>query len=188
MPSVSKSQARLFGMVRAYQKGETKNPPEKIKEVAEHISPTDAKHFAETKHQGLPEHVKKANIMNEHFVNGFIKRASEYGLSKGQAVDVLCKVSGVGIGMGGAIFGPLSGLAADKGKGWSTAGGALLGGAAGGAAGAIPGALSGNPALAQTLAALGMMTGGYTGARWGHGDLDKKDDERALLSKLVHNS
>jgi len=57
MPSKSRSEQRLFGMVHAYQKGELKNPSPKIKEVAEHISNTDAKHFAQTKHEGLPEKV-----------------------------------------------------------------------------------------------------------------------------------
>ena len=60
MPSTSKSQQHLFGMVHAYQKGKMKNPPAKIKEVASNISSTDALHFAETKTKGLPEHVKEA--------------------------------------------------------------------------------------------------------------------------------
>jgi DNA-directed RNA polymerase beta' subunit len=58
MPSVSQSQQRLMGMVHAYQKGELKNPSNKVKDVAKHIDASDAKHFAETKHEALPE--KKA--------------------------------------------------------------------------------------------------------------------------------
>ncbi len=55
MPAVSGSQQRLFGMVHAYQKGKLKKAPKKIREIARHISEDDAKHFAETKHDGLPE-------------------------------------------------------------------------------------------------------------------------------------
>lgn len=55
MPAVSESQQRLFGMVHAYQKGKLKHAPKKIRDVAKHISKEDAKHFAETKHDGLPE-------------------------------------------------------------------------------------------------------------------------------------
>lgn len=58
MPSRSKSQQRLFGMVHAYQKGKLKNAPEEVKNIARSISDEDAEHFAKTKHKGLPE--KKA--------------------------------------------------------------------------------------------------------------------------------
>lgn len=61
MPAVSESQQRLFGMVHAYQKGKLKHAPKKIRDVAKHISKEDAKHFAETKHEGLPERKKKDN-------------------------------------------------------------------------------------------------------------------------------
>jgi hypothetical protein len=54
-------------MIHAYQKGKMKHAPDKIKDVASHISSTDATHFAETKHKGLREHVKKANqFMNKN--------------------------------------------------------------------------------------------------------------------------
>jgi len=59
MPAVSESQQRLFGMVHAYQKGKLKHAPKKIRDVAKHISKEDAKHFAETKHDGLPERKKR---------------------------------------------------------------------------------------------------------------------------------
>ena len=61
MPAVSESQQRLFGMVHAYQKGKLKHAPKKIRDVAKHISKEDAKHFAETKHDGLPERKRKDN-------------------------------------------------------------------------------------------------------------------------------
>ena len=59
MPSKSKKQQKFMGMVHAYQKGELKNPSPEIKKVAKSIDPEDAKDFAETKHKGLPEKVKK---------------------------------------------------------------------------------------------------------------------------------
>lgn len=65
MPSKSKSQQRLFGMVHAYQKGQLKNPPSKIKHVGSHISSTSATHFAATKTKSLPNHVKKAGWYND---------------------------------------------------------------------------------------------------------------------------
>lgn len=59
MPATSKSQQRLFGMVHAYQKGKLKDAPESVRRIAESISKTDARHFAETKHDGLPERKEK---------------------------------------------------------------------------------------------------------------------------------
>ena len=53
--SVSKSQQRFFGMVRATQKGETKAPSSEVARVASSIKKSDAKDFAKTKHKGLPE-------------------------------------------------------------------------------------------------------------------------------------
>lgn len=58
MPSKSKSQQRLFGMVHACQKtGECAGS--KIKKIAKNISKKDAKDFAKTKHKALPRKVKK---------------------------------------------------------------------------------------------------------------------------------
>ena len=67
MPAKSKSQQRLFGMVHAYQKGELKKPSKEIKDIASSISDKDAEDFAETKHKGLPNRVKK-NKKNENTV------------------------------------------------------------------------------------------------------------------------
>jgi hypothetical protein len=58
--AVSKSQQRLFGMVDAYKKGEMKNAPKKVKDIAKDMSMEDVKDFAETKHKGLPNRVKKS--------------------------------------------------------------------------------------------------------------------------------
>lgn len=57
--AVSKAQQRFFGMVHAYQKGEMPDASDKIKAVADDMSMKDVEDFAETKHKGLPNHVKK---------------------------------------------------------------------------------------------------------------------------------
>jgi hypothetical protein len=59
MPAASKAQQRFFGMVRATQKGEMKNPSSEILDVADDISVKDAKKMAKTKHKGLPEKVNE---------------------------------------------------------------------------------------------------------------------------------
>jgi len=71
MPAKSKKQQRFMGMVHAYQKGKLKNASPEIKKVAKSIDVDDATHFAETKHKGLPEKVKKRKKIHsfESFVN-----------------------------------------------------------------------------------------------------------------------
>ncbi len=59
MPAKSKAQQRFFGMVRAAQKGELKNPSPEIKRAAKEMSKKDVLDFAETKHKKLPEHKKQ---------------------------------------------------------------------------------------------------------------------------------
>ena len=59
MPAKSKKQQRFFGMVHAYQKGDLKNASPSVKKAAKNIDYSDAEHFAETKHKGLPEKVRK---------------------------------------------------------------------------------------------------------------------------------
>lgn len=58
MPAVSKAQQRFFGMVHAAQKGEEPASKE-VEKVAGDISKKDAKDFASTSHEGLPNKVKK---------------------------------------------------------------------------------------------------------------------------------
>jgi len=63
MPARSKSQQRLFGMVHAYNKGEfhgSRALRRRVVALSRHISDEDAKDFAETPHDGLPE--KKAQV------------------------------------------------------------------------------------------------------------------------------
>ena len=57
MPAKSKAQQRFFGMIDAYKKGKMKHAPKKIRDAAKHISDEDARDFAKTKHEGLPEKV-----------------------------------------------------------------------------------------------------------------------------------
>lgn len=58
MPSVSKAQQRLFGLVKSCQ--ETgKCPSPKIKAIAKSMSAKEVKAFAKTKHKNLPEKVSE---------------------------------------------------------------------------------------------------------------------------------
>ena len=64
MPARSKSQQRLFGMVRAYQKGEFHGPKSlrsRLSRLSRSISEEDAGHFAKTPHDGLPEKKSSAD-------------------------------------------------------------------------------------------------------------------------------
>ena len=54
----SKAQQRFFGMVRAAQKGEMKNPSSEVVDAADSMKVSDVKKFAKTKHKGLPEKKK----------------------------------------------------------------------------------------------------------------------------------
>lgn len=105
MPSHSKAQQRFFGMVHAYQKGKLNTPvSDRIKDVAGNIGPVAATHFAQTKHKGLPNHVKKA------YANGFMKAAEAYGLDTPVAIELYKKSSaGWAPAMMGAVPGALVG-------------------------------------------------------------------------------
>ena len=83
MPAKSKEQQRLFGMVHAYQKGELKNPSKEIKDVAKSISYDDAKDFAETKHKGLPNKVKKSTKITESRLRKIISESIKNILKEG---------------------------------------------------------------------------------------------------------
>jgi hypothetical protein len=67
MPSSSKKQQRLMGMAYAYAKGEMKDAPESVKNVAKSFmkkgkrkGKKSLRDFAKTKHKGLPEKVKES--------------------------------------------------------------------------------------------------------------------------------
>jgi hypothetical protein len=59
MPAQSKAQQRFMGMVHAAQKGDMENPSPEIEKAADSMSDKDAKDFASTKHDGLPEKIKE---------------------------------------------------------------------------------------------------------------------------------
>ena len=68
MPARSRSQQRLFAMVHAYNKGELhcgRSLRKRVVDLAGRISDDDARDFARTKHDGLPERKeeKKAQVM-----------------------------------------------------------------------------------------------------------------------------
>ncbi|HPI82163.1 MAG TPA: DUF3008 family protein [Candidatus Paceibacterota bacterium] len=80
MPSKSKSQQRFMGMVHALQKGEMK-PSEaspEVKQAAKSIKKKDATDFAETKHKGLPEKVKKKKKVVSESLDEFINEGMVY--------------------------------------------------------------------------------------------------------------
>ena len=64
MPSTSKQQQKLMGIVRALQKGDVKpsSVSKKAQQMAKSMDPKDVKDFAATKHKGLPKKAKKENM------------------------------------------------------------------------------------------------------------------------------
>lgn len=80
MPSKSKAQQHLMGMALAAKRGKG-HYSGKVQEVAEGMSEKQLHDFAKTKSSNLPE--KKA------FLEGFVKRAFEYGLTSQEAVNIL---------------------------------------------------------------------------------------------------
>lgn len=92
MPAQSKSQQRLFAMVRAYQKGDMPDANAKIKRIAKHISPEDADKYASTKHADIKERslVLKKVFDDQEYVKETIHDIVETGTPdyvKGQLVD-----------------------------------------------------------------------------------------------------
>ena len=64
MPSKSKQQQKLMGIVRAIQSGdmEPSKASKQAQSMAKSMSKSDVKDFASTKHKGLPKKVKKENM------------------------------------------------------------------------------------------------------------------------------
>ena len=87
MPAKSKKQQRLFGMVHAVQKGEMKAPSKKIRELAKRVDPEDAEEFAETKHDGLPEKVRKKKGLARIRTKIKVARAVEKWAAEPQTFD-----------------------------------------------------------------------------------------------------
>lgn len=80
MPARSEAQQRLMGMALAAKRGKG-HYSDKVKEIADNMTEKQLHDFAATKHEGLPE--KKA------FIEGFVKRASQYGFNYNEAVELL---------------------------------------------------------------------------------------------------
>ena len=55
MPALSKKQQRVFGIVRAIQKGDLAPTTPETAKAANDMKKSDVKKFASTKHKGLPE-------------------------------------------------------------------------------------------------------------------------------------
>jgi hypothetical protein len=75
MPSKSKAQQRLMGAAYAYAKGELKDAPKAIKDVAKSFMKKGKKKgtkalkdFAKTKHKGLPDKITKVEESLKHLV------------------------------------------------------------------------------------------------------------------------
>jgi hypothetical protein len=92
MPSTSKSQQRLFGIVHAYQTG--KIPAGKvsaqIKKIAKSISSADAKKYASTPHDNLKE-ILHTILHSPTYIEETLREIATTKISgqvKGQIVDV----------------------------------------------------------------------------------------------------
>lgn len=78
MPSTSKSQQRLMGMVHAAQTGQLKNPSAKVKKLAKTMTKKSATDFASTKHKGLPTKVKETMAYDNQIGSPYaVKRADD---------------------------------------------------------------------------------------------------------------
>jgi hypothetical protein len=88
MPAKSEAQQRFMGMALAAKRSKG-HFSDKVEAAAKSMSEKQLRDFAKTKHEGLPE--KKASMTTEEqaYINGFIKRANEYGLSELQAIELL---------------------------------------------------------------------------------------------------
>ena len=64
MPSVSKQQQKLFGLVRALQKGDVDSSKvsKQVKDLAKKMKKSDVKAYASTKHDDLPKKVKREDL------------------------------------------------------------------------------------------------------------------------------
>lgn len=88
MPSKSKKQQRFMGMIHAFQKGDLKNASPSVKKASKRIDPEDAKHFASTKHKGLPEKVKNEKMKNESIITFSEYLNEEIGITLRRKIEV----------------------------------------------------------------------------------------------------
>jgi hypothetical protein len=164
MPAVSKSQQRLMGWVHAAQKGEAKHAPHKIKSIAKSIDPTDAGHFASTKHDDLPEKAATSPGVPARLLRSYVpigdRRESLTPDEQGQIDDGQSQWMPKMIQTDAT---PISQLMASPGKHGLLK--ALLMGGLGGAAGfGVGKGLGTSPGLAAGIGAgAGALYGGLTG-------------------------
>ena len=75
----SEAQQKLMGMALAYKRGEMKDAPEKVKELAKSMSEKDLEDFAKTKHSEVP--AKKEEIEEESAADKSLKdKADKTGI------------------------------------------------------------------------------------------------------------
>jgi len=81
MPAQSKAQQRFMGMVHATQKGDMENPSPEVQKAADSMSDKDAKDFASTSHDGLPEKLKEMirQMVREAMTNSMIDEMNVTG-------------------------------------------------------------------------------------------------------------
>jgi transcriptional regulator of met regulon len=74
MPAQSKAQQRFMGMVHSAQNGDMKNPSKEVQKAADSMSDKDAKDFASTKHDDLPDYIKEMirQMVRETMTNSMI--------------------------------------------------------------------------------------------------------------------
>lgn len=77
----SEAQQKLMGMALAYKRGEMKNAPEKVKELAKSMSEKDLEDFAKTKHSEVP--AKKEEIEEGAADASLKKKAEKTGMPFG---------------------------------------------------------------------------------------------------------
>lgn len=87
MPSKSKSQQRLFGMVHQCKKT-GKCASKEIEKIAKSIKSKDAKDFAKTKHKDLPEKKVKENMSFKQFLINEAKDSMLYVFDGGRIAEL----------------------------------------------------------------------------------------------------
>ena len=112
MPAKSKAQQRFMGMVHAVQKGELSpsKVSDKVKDVADNMSDSDAEDFASTKHKGKPEKVAKEVIRKVNKFESALERAIDKGVKQAgfQLLDIIRTKTQKGIDFNSKPFAPYS--------------------------------------------------------------------------------
>lgn len=130
----SRAQQRFFGMVRAAQKGEMKNPSSEVVDAADSMKVSDVKKFAKTKHKGLPE--KKKEQVNEiapaiamagkALLSGGVKKAAAGAVKQKAKQAVKQKAAEVAGNVADKISKPIGGTRVQESKGTAELAGLAL--------------------------------------------------------------